>query len=157
MATQFGILFCVFPVQWIKMTRPRNRVRIIYTVHLKTPRRYSEFSFSWKWNPIASYCLYLPIPSATKDAYMYSTAFFSLACNLTCFMVAFTCHWTFNTTKKSPVIYFRLDHVCIILHMWATSHSVLFGDHRLGQIRFWRFWNHTGWPHNLYMLSRSAA
>ena len=37
----------------------------------------------------------------------------------------FTCHRTFNTTKKSPVIHFRLYHVGIILHIWTTSLSVL--------------------------------
>lgn len=123
MATQIGILFCV---SYSTMDKDDTSS--------KSCQDYicGSFEDSEAANPsfhlVGSGILLLlivyicQIPSATKDTY---TAFFSLACNLTCFMVSFICHWTFNTTKKSPVIYFRLDHVGIILHIWATSLTVL--------------------------------
>ena len=59
---------------------------------------------------------------------------FSLICNLICFIVSFLCHRRFNSHKATSGIYFRLDHVGIILHIWGSSISVLrleINDHRI--------------------------
>lgn len=61
------------------------------------------------------------IPSVAKKIY---TGISSLASNLIYFTVSFICYWTFNTTKKNSVIYFRLDYIGIILHIWAIFFSV---------------------------------
>lgn len=69
--------------------------------------------------------LYVYKCSSTKHATRTGIVLFSLMCNLICFTVFFLCHKRFNSNKDTSGIYFRLDHVGIIVHIWGTSISVL--------------------------------
>jgi predicted membrane channel-forming protein YqfA (hemolysin III family) len=67
-------------------------------------------------------CFIFRCSSPTLDAYI---AIFCLICNLICFLFSAFCHWVFNSVGRNSSGYFRLDYVGIILHIWATSVSVL--------------------------------
>jgi predicted membrane channel-forming protein YqfA (hemolysin III family) len=53
------------------------------------------------------------------------TAVFALGFNLICFMTSALCHSMVSSEKRLPNLLFRLDHVGIIAHIWATSISVI--------------------------------
>jgi predicted membrane channel-forming protein YqfA (hemolysin III family) len=57
-----------------------------------------------------------------RDAY---AAILFLLFNIICFMTSAFCHWMFSSRKRPPTFYFQLDHIGIVLHIWATSLSVL--------------------------------
>jgi predicted membrane channel-forming protein YqfA (hemolysin III family) len=53
------------------------------------------------------------------------TAIFALGFNLICFLISALCHSMLDFEKRLPNLLFRLDHAGIIVHIWATSISVL--------------------------------
>ena len=67
-------------------------------------------------------CSIFQCSSASSDAYI---ATFCLICNLICFSLSAFSHWVFNSMEGDPSFDFRLDYMGIILHIWATSISVL--------------------------------
>lgn len=63
----------------------------------------------------------LQCSSGSMDAYV---VVFFLVCNLICFLISTFCHWM-STSLRNPDLFFRLDYMGIVLHIWATSLSVL--------------------------------
>lgn len=69
-------------------------------------------------------CYIYQQPSTSIDARI---ALFSLTCNLICFATSSLCHSkSLKSTTNDPHLYFRLDHIGIILHIWSSSIAVLF-------------------------------